>query len=186
MKQLLIISLFCLFLLPCYVSAQDGQKEAVPQYIYYESEKYLCKLEAPDNWIFDLENAQLDNYSAALFPDTNQYYNSDMITYIWIFGLKEYSYQKFITADSNSYLKENPKIVFKKTDSVLTETNQSVLYYETSDPGGEYDLAFVGYIPAGDEIIIYEMNISDRLFYPDANHSFRQALKGFELVEKED
>ncbi len=185
MKQLLIITIFCFLLLPCFTYAQNEEKEAVsPDYIFYETDEYQCRIETPDNWIFDLKSAQLDNYSAAMFPDTSQYYNSRIIIYIWIFGTNEYSYETFITADSLAYLKENPKISFKKTDSILTETNQSVLYYETTDPGGEYNLAFVGYIPAGDEIIIYEMNISDRLYYPDANHFFREALSRFELVEK--
>ena len=171
-------------LLPYYTIAQDEQKEIIPQYIYYESDNYLCKFNAPVNWKFDLDNARLDNYSAALLPDTNQYYNSGLIIFIWIFGTKEYSYEKFITADSIAYIKDNPKVAFKKADSVLTASDQSVLYYETADPGGLYDLCFVGYIPAGDEIIIYEMNITDRLYYPEANHFFRQALSGFELVEK--
>ena len=186
MKLFAIIFIACLILLPCHNFAQDNEKNQAPDYIYYESEEYLCKFNAPENWKFDLDNAQLDDYSAALFPDTNEYYNSNVIIYIWIFGTKDYSYQKFVTADSISYIKENPKIVFKKTDSVLTESDQSVIYYETADPGGEYDLAFVGYIPAGNEIIIYEMNITDRLYYPDAHHKFREALAGFLLLEKEE
>ncbi|MCP4705669.1 MAG: hypothetical protein GY865_13800 [candidate division Zixibacteria bacterium] len=188
MKQLLIKSLFLLFLLPCQSYAWDENspdKIQTPDFIFYETDEYQCRIEAPDNWIFDIKNARLDNYSAAMFPDTSQYYNSKIIIYIWIFGTNEYSYETFITADSLAYLKENPKILFKKTDSILTETNQSVLYYETTDPGGEYDLAFVGYIPVDDEIIIYEMNIADRLYYPDADHKFRKALSRFELVEKE-
>ncbi len=184
MKILLIISIACLILLPCQIYGQDEQKETKPDYIYYESDEYLCRFNAPIGWKFDIDNARLDNYSAALFPDTSEYYNSGIIIYIWIFGTKEYSYQKFVTADSIAYIKENPKIAFKKTDSVLTETKQSVFYYETADPGGLYDLCFVGYIPAGDEIIVYEMNITDRLYYPEANHFFRQALTGFSLVEK--
>ena len=185
MRSFLLITFAIIFLLPCHSYTQDEKKETKPDYIYYESEKYLCKFNAPENWKFDLDNAQLDNYSAALFPDTNEYYNSGIIIYIWIFGTKQYSYQKFVTADSMEYIKENPKIVFKKADSVLTETNQYVLYYETADPGAEYKLTFVGYIPAGDEIIVYEMNITDRLYYPEANHFFREALSGFSLVEKQ-
>ena len=187
---LFLIVSACIILLPCLRYAQDEnekkQNEKKPDYIFYESENYLCRFEAPENWKFDLDNAQLDDYSAALFPDTNEYYNSDIIIYIWIFGTREYSYQKFVTADSLAYIKENPKIVFKKADSVLTETNQYVLYYETADPGAEYNLTFVGYIPAGNEIIVYEMNITDRLYYPDAHHSFREALSRFSLVEKEE
>ena len=187
MKLFTIITIICLILLPCHNYAQDKNKGAVPpNYIYYESDEYLCQFNAPDNWKFELKNAQLDDYSAAIFPDSSEYYNSSMIIYIWIFGSKQYSYDNFVTADSLAYIKENPKIVFKKADSVLTETNQSVMYYETKDPGGQYNLAFVGYIPAGDEIIVYQMDIKDRVYYPDANHSFREALSRFSLVEKEE
>lgn len=186
MKLLLYIIFAIIIIHPAFTFAQDEQKETKPDYIYYESDEYLCRFNAPIGWKFDIDNARLDNYSAALFPDTSEYYNSGLIIYIWIFGTKEYSYEKFITADSLAYLKENPKIVFKKTDSVLTESKQSVLYYETADPGGLYDLCFVGYIPAGDEIIVYQMDITDRLYYPEANHFFRVALSGFSLVEKEE
>ena len=170
-----------ILLLAVTAAAQDDQKA---DYIYFESDNYICRFQAPEDWKFDLDNARMDNYSAAIIPDTNEYYDAGVIIYLWIFRGENYSYPKFVTTDSSAYIKKNPDIVFKKADSVLTQSKQRVTYYETADPGGKYELTFVGYIPTGKEIIIYEMNITSRLYYSDAHFKFREAMSGFSIEDK--
>jgi len=187
MKSYLIITIF--FLVFSISVAQDDQQppDAILRpYIFYETNQYTCKFIAPEHWKFDLNNAQLDDYSAALLPDTNEYYDSGIIIFIWIFNGRQYTYDQFVSYDSAAYIKENPEIKFMRTDSVLTKTDQWVTYFETAEPGGKYELAAVGYIPAGNEIIVYEMNITNRLFFSEAQFAIRDALEGFELVLKKD
>ena len=168
-------------------SVADAREKKERDFIYYESEEYTCRFEAPEHWRFDLENARLDNYSAAMFPDSNEYYNADMIIYIQLFGLKKYTFRQFVTADSLAYLKDNPGLKFIKTDSVLNYRKENYIpYFETEDPGAGINIAFVGYIPAGNEIVIYEMNIKDRHIYSEAQARFREALAGFSIIEKKD
>ncbi len=162
--------------------AQDNEVRKT-DYIYFETDRYQCRFYAPKGWKFDIENARLDNYSAALFPDTNQYYDSEIIIYIWIFGIKNQTCQKFVSSDSAAYIKDDSNIVFMRSDSVKTASNQNVIYFETADPGGKYELAAVGYIPTGNEIIVYEMNITNRAYFASAQFVFREALSGFSLTE---
>jgi len=157
-----------------------------PDLIYYEKEGKLFSFSAPDKWIFDIENAQREGYSALIIPDSSSYYKFDMIIYIWIYPFQgAASYRDFITKDSLRLLKENPKMKFALTDSVYYDSLNYSVYLETVDPGAMYDIAFVGYIKSGDEIIIYECDIRDRYYLAEAQARFRQALSRFKVTERE-
>jgi hypothetical protein len=153
-------------------------------YIYFERDDYRCRFKSPPGWRFDLEDARADGYSAALLPDTAEYYNSGMIIYIWIFKRGSINYAEFITADSSAYLKRHPGLKFTKTDSVKTDRGNFAVYLETSDPGGEQETAFVGYIDSEKEVIVYQMDITSRFYYSEALSHFREALKGFTMEFK--
>jgi hypothetical protein len=154
--------------------------------IYYEKDNRLYSFGAPDKWHFDIEDAQREGYSAMILPDSDTYYNYDMIIYVWIYpfqGAK--TYREFITRDSLRFLKENPKIEFALTDSVYYDTLHYSIFLETKDPGAKYDVAFVGYIKSGDEIIIYQCDIRDRYYFSEAQARFREALSRFKVTVRE-
>jgi len=175
--------LIVFFLLAASLFAQERQ---MIDEIFYEKDNKIYTFGAPDKWRFDIENAQREGYSALIIPDTNTYYNYDMIIYVWIYkfqGAK--SYRDFITKDSLRFLKENPKIEFARTDSAFYDTAHYSLYLETEDPGAKYEVAFVGYIRSGEEIIIYQCDITDRFYFDEAQARFREALSRFKVTERD-
>jgi hypothetical protein len=152
-------------------------------FIYYETDSVRYQFGSPNGWRFDLENAQRDGYSAVILPDSAKYYDWDMIIYIWIYDFKATSYRTFISNDSLRFLSEHKSAKFARTDSVFHDSVHYSIYLETEDPGGKYEEAFIAYIKSGGEIFIYQMNISERYYYAEAQASFREALSRFEVFE---
>jgi|GEM_PF-1896555 len=184
-KDILISALILAILMGIGASA-DVTNRPGPEMIYYEKEGKLFTFTAPDKWKFDLENAQREGYSALIIPDSSSYYKFDMIIYIWIYQLQGAgSYRDFISKDSLRLLKENPKMKFALTDSVYYDTLHYSVYLETAEPGTSYDIAFVGYIISGAEIIIYQCDIRNPFYFDEAQARFREALSRFKVTERE-
>jgi hypothetical protein len=140
-------------------------------------------MEAPDDWVLDLENAQFDGLSAYFCPEDMTYFDAKAAINIWIFKLDSLTFREFISADSLTYLKNDSLIQFDKTDSInITDSQKAIILY-TTDPGAEYNLASVAYIDADTEIVIYELNIAAWHFYLIGTVKFDEAIKKFSFVK---
>ncbi len=153
-------------------------------YIYYETEERLYQFGAPEGWYFDIENAQSEGKSAIILPEGSNFYKFDMVIYIWIYSIEVENYWSFITRDSLRLIKEYPGLEFSGIDSVFYDSTHYSLYLETADPGGPYDIAFMGYIKAGEEMMIYQCDIKDRYYLAEAQARFREALARFRVVKR--
>ena len=167
-------------------SAAFAREPADTNYAYYEGETYSYTLEAPDKWTLNLEDAYADGYTAALYPEEESYINSKMTIYIWIFKNDSYTFQDFISADSAHYLKEDENLEFWGTDSLGIDSGSYAIILQLDDPGGASELAMIGYINAVTEIVIFELHIADRVYFPEADGKFREALTKFSFPEPED
>jgi hypothetical protein len=97
--------------------------------------------------------------------------------------LDSLGFREFISADSARYLRADSTIKFVKTDSVLITDNQKAIVLKMDDPGAYSSLAMVAYIDAVSEIVIYELNISQRRFHAVGTVKFEEALSKFSFVK---
>lgn len=155
-------------------------------YAFYEGRTYSYIMEAPEGWVVDLENSYEDGFTAALYPEGESYFDAYVIIFIWIFKNDTLSIREFISADSLNYLRDNEYLEFRRSDSIATAEDSYATILETEDPGAESTIAAVGYIDAKTEIIIYELNISERMLFAEGDSKFREALTAFVYIRKED
>ncbi|UCD94514.1 MAG: hypothetical protein JSU69_00230, partial [Candidatus Zixiibacteriota bacterium] len=150
--------LLILILATGFYTAQ-AQESDDTSYAYYKGETYTYSFKAPENWVLNLEEAYAEGYTAAMYPEGQEYYDSRMIIYVWIFKNTDKSLTQFISADSAHYVKRNG-IGFLRTDTLDLEGGDIAIILEVDDPGGASKLAMIGYIDAVTEIVIYELHIA--------------------------
>lgn len=172
----------CIIILLICHTISFAQDDLDSNFALYEGESWSYIMEAPDDWVLDLENAQFDGLSAFFCPEEMTYFDAKLAISIWIFKLDSLTFREFISADSLVYLKSDSLIEFDKADSLNITDSQKVIVLSTIDPGGEYSLAMVGYIDAGAEIIIYELNLSAWRFYHIGTVKFKEAINNFSFV----
>jgi hypothetical protein len=162
----------------CAVNARELDDTS---YAYYEGKTFSYFFEAPEGWILNLEDAYAEGYTAAMYPEGQEYSNSKAIIYVWIFENNDYDFAGFISADSAHYAKKD-KAEFLRTDTLELESGDIAIILEVDDPGGASKLAMIGYVDAVTEIIIYELRITDRVYFAEADGKFREALTRFSFA----
>jgi hypothetical protein len=163
-----------------------AQKPPRESSIYYSGGVYTCSIFAPKDWILDLEDSRLDGYSAACYPIRQKYYQNNMIIYISIFNVDNVPFDRFISADSVRYIKKNEAVSFKKKDTLTICGDRQIRILENNDPGGKVKLTSVAYLDAGTELIVCELNISDRVHFVEAQSCLYEMLKKITLVKREE
>ncbi|SYZ73642.1 exported hypothetical protein [Candidatus Zixiibacteriota bacterium] len=154
--------------------------------IYYDGGVYSCKISPPSGWVLDIDNVRVDGRSAAAYPRDQRYYDASMIIYIWIYKSDSLEFRKKITLDSLRYLKKDSSLTFKKIDSMKISGGRQAYLLITTDPGGKYKLGAAAYIDAGTEMIVCELNISDRVYFVDAETKLYEMLKKFSASPRKD
>ena len=69
--------------------------------VFIPVEDCEIRIPAPEYWIIDLENAAHDNYTAAIHPDTQNYFENNMIVYLWVFSLDSIGFADFVYVQSD-------------------------------------------------------------------------------------
>lgn len=179
-SQAKLLYLFLVLIL-C-LSVVFSQESEEPDQAYYEGRTYSYLFEAPEDWILDIDNAYEDGYTAALFPEEQTYTYSDMTILIWVFKNDSLSFGEFVTADSAYYLKRNDGLQFRKTDTLFVDDGIRAIVMEADDPGAESSIAMIGYIDVRTEVVIYELSISERMYFAEGASRLHEALRKFTLV----
>lgn len=147
--------------------------------IVFAGEQYVFSIAPPTGWVTDLKNAAHDGYTAAMFPDSASYYRSKQIIYVWIFPLDSLSFEQFVSADSVSYLASIKGLIFSGRTMVSDSGENEIVVLQTYDPGGKNDLAVLAYVNGEDEIIIFQLSIYDRMYYPSGYAALEEVLSNF-------
>jgi hypothetical protein len=179
---MLLIFMILLAFVPQVLAEEDPAPLTIA---YYHGDVHTCTFRAPENWKVDLDNANLDGMTAAMYPDSENYVDADMIIFIWVFKCDSLPFREFITADSAFYVNSGDGLEFTKIDSIINSRGNKWIILETADPGAKQTVCLVGYLDAEAEIVIYELNISDRIFYAEGESNFREALASFSFLEDE-
>jgi len=160
-----------------------GQEEADSNFAVYESEDFTYLFHSPEGWALNLDQAQNDGYSAALFPDSEQYIGASQTVYIWIYTTDSIKFDEFVSLDSANYVKEN---AIKIDTSYLLDIDKELSAYilEVADPGGASQLNMIAYLSSHPDIIIYELNILGREFRAQAEDKFVEAIKLFDRMRR--
>ncbi len=175
-----IVYLMTLLLLNSLAFAQDDLDS---NYAFYEGQTLSYLLEAPEDWVLNLDDANFDGLSACFYPDDMTYFDNKLCIKVWIFKLDSLSFDEFISSDSSYYLNTVEDIEFKNPDTLKITEKQIAVILRVKDPGALYTLAAVAYIDAVSEIIIYELNISGRQFDLVSQVKFKEALEKFSFVK---
>jgi len=173
----LLLLLFVFFIVGP-VSAQDSSHEESAS---YQGEKYAYYMTAPEDWIVDFENAEGDSYSIAFYPDSESYFDYTAKIRIGIFKNGKRTFEKFVSEDSVYLHKRTENLEIIRSDSLIYSSGNEAILFETEDPGGEYELAMVAYIDLMTEIVVYELLVSSREHFGEAEDKFQQALSLFSI-----
>ncbi|PKK84546.1 MAG: hypothetical protein CVT49_02940 [candidate division Zixibacteria bacterium HGW-Zixibacteria-1] len=163
----------------------DDQVGFEENYVLYEGETDNFIIDAPDHWYIDIENASKDGYTAAIFADTESYNDPSMIIYVWVYHKDSLSFQEFISEDSAYYIKRDAALTVASADTVLTDQGKTAVVFEMENPGMGSETAAIGYIDAGPEIVIYELDVRRLDHFLEGNYNFREAIWLFKVVGKE-
>nr|MBN2276286.1 hypothetical protein [candidate division Zixibacteria bacterium] len=159
-----------------FISGAEEMTAKSSDYAYYEGGTYAYFFRAPSGWILDLDNAHLDGYTAAMYPDSQSYDYSDMIIYVWIFPKDSMAFQEFITRDSAHYIKTHEGLSFIANKPGINSDSLRFTTLETDDPGAIYDIVSITYFDLISEIVIYEAHIAERRFHTDIAEHLHQAI----------
>ena len=152
---------------------------------YYRGETYSYSFRAPEGWLLNLDNAYSEGYTAAMYPQGQDYPDAKTIVYVWIFRTSGKSLAEFISADSAHYVRKD-SLDFLRTDTLKIKGGDAAIILEADDPGGASKLAAIGYIDAVTEFVVYELHITDRVYFAEAYGKFREALRWFSFATPQD
>lgn len=172
--------------------------------IYYDGTDHSFLFAAPLGWVIDTTNAYFDGYTAAMFPANESYFNATKQIFVWVLDLDSLTFEEFITADS-LHLHKTKKMLFrdryplgdpnneqrrlqrkfgiKSEDAYDTTQVDTCIVLEINDPGGVSREAGLAYFNAGSEIVIFQLNISERFHVGLAQRAFEKVLKSFKLTK---
>jgi len=158
-----------------------GQQAVDSNYAIFDGDSAFYILHPPDDWTLALEEAQLDGYSAGFYPDSSLYATSNVVINAWIFKNNNLKFEKFIEADTLNYIDADDRFKITETDTLSINEKLKIIIFNFNDPGGWSSLAAVAYIDAVAEIVIYELHISNRDQFIEADSKFREALGKFSI-----
>jgi len=192
MKKHINISTILLITLAIYSSSAQSQADTTKKHdidesnaVFIQTNNCEVRIPAPEQWTFDLENAAHDNYTAVLIPDSQSYFDHNMIIYIWVLSLDSVDYNEFVSADSLTYLLETDSLEFRSAYAFSDSLSENILpnfIVETADPGGLYNMVQVAYLDLGTDIIILQLDIKDRLYLRDASAAFHEIVSGITCI----
>jgi hypothetical protein len=178
----------CLFLLllanPALVTLPTAREDPDTNSVYYQGEVYFYTMEAPEGWILKLQEED-SPYAAVISPDTQDAGTGLPSIYIGIYKNLSRSFRDFISADSAYIVKQDQenKLEFIRSDTLFNSEGRETIIFETEDPGGRHNLAVIAYIDAGTETVVYELQITERLQFREAESKFREALSCFSMAK---
>ncbi len=209
--KLLTLAFLILTALPLNLSANPGPSappnvpDTLPgDTIYYDGVDHSFMFVAPQGWTIDTTNAYFDGYTAAMFPGSESYFNATKQILVWVLDLDSLTFDEFITRDSlhlnktkgilfyNRYPLHDPahrqKVLEQKFGlSKAIEPDASridtCIVLELNDPGGKSKDAMIAYGNAGSEIVVFQLNISNRLDLGIAQRAFEKVLDSFKLTK---
>ncbi len=182
----LLVNGFFIFALCLGISAQDNPEQYNPEDegAYYDGGTYSYYMKAPENWLVDFDNAENDSYTAAFYPDSENYFDYTAKIRIGIFKNGEKTFDQFVSKDSVYLLKKIDNLKIIRSDTMYYSSDNHAIIFETEDPGGAYELAQVAYIDMSTETVVYELIISSREYFGVGESRFHEALGRFEVAEK--
>jgi hypothetical protein len=186
MRKALTAILLIIFIIVAFDLISLAQETPKKNIIYYDGQIYTTAISAPQDWEINIDDARIDNRTAAIYPFKQRYYKSDMIIYIWIYGKDTLSFSSFITADSLRYLRKNKEIKFIKNDTATICGDRKIVLIENDDPGAVSNIATVAYADAGTEIIVFELDVSYRSYFAEGQSTLWWVLKNLSITPKEE
>ncbi len=172
--------------------------------IYYDGVDHSFMFVAPQGWVVDTTNAYFDGYTAAMFPGNETYFSATKQIMVWVLDLDSLTFDEFITRDS-LHLNKTKGILFydryplhdrahrqkvlehkfglSKAIKPDTSKIDTCIVLELSDPGGKSREAMIAYGNAGSEIVVFQLNIPNRLDLGIAQRAFENVLESFRLTK---
>lgn len=186
MAKNLLFLLSGLILMAAGATGSLAQESPRSDVAVYSGDLHAFQLKPPSGWVLDLENAYTNGYTAVLYPDSQIFVEASMIIYIWAYPLDSLGFQEYISADSTFYLESNIGLEFISTDTVYTPQEFYWVILEAADPGAESDIALIGYLDGETDIIIYQLDITDRISWADAAPKFAEAMANLTVLDYSD
>jgi hypothetical protein len=160
----------------------SAQQKTKKNAIYYDGREYSMEISAPKDWLININDARIDNRTAAIYPADQRYYQSDMIIFVWIYNIDTLPFSSFIRADSIRYLRKNENMKFIKSDTATVCGDRRIYMIENNDPGAESNIATIAYADAGAEIIVFELDVEDRMYYAEGQSTLWWILKQLSIT----
>ena len=139
-----------------------------PEYVldsntaFYEGESLSYVIAPPAEFKLVVDRALDDGYSMAFIPEHDSYDSASVMLTATVYRLTENSFDDILTADTTSLRDHyDHRLIIRLIDSVFLFSGDPIKTYYVDDKTRFIPTVMVSYYDSGDEILIFELTISE-------------------------
>jgi hypothetical protein len=150
---------------------------------FYEGKELNYIIPAPNRFKMIIEEAAIDGYSFAFIPDSAGYADAEMMVGVNIYKIRGLDFDQVIARDTASMRKHfGREISIFPVDSIFNSNGQILPTFYLSDQSRFIPTIMISYYNSGDELIIFELVITESVFKAKAEDIFMDILRHFKTL----
>ena len=172
------------------IFAEDADSLFDNNTAFYEGKSYSYIIAPPENFKMNSEEATDDGYSFAFIPKAEKYSQASIIIGINIFKIKaskdsSFTLDKLISFDTTSAREHFGKDVeISEVKAIETATTDKLRTIYFNSDAGIIPNVMMSYFDGKSEIIIFELNITDRIARFQAEQIYLECLQQIKILTK--